>query len=78
MPERRLGWRHVRTVQGIEVATQQPIPVATGVLATTGGLQVVLKVQPGQDGTIILPPRDAAELIANLKEALGVKVRDSL
>jgi hypothetical protein len=67
----------VRTVQGIEVVTQQPIDVMTGVLATSGGLQIAMRVQPGLDGTIILPPNDAAELVINLKDALTMKLEEN-
>jgi hypothetical protein len=65
----------LRTVHGIEVGTQKQIPVVTGVLATTAGLQIAMRVQPEADGTIILPPHDATELLLHLEEAISAKLK---
>lgn len=64
----RHGWRTSLIVPAVDLAGRHA-PVVTGVIATQGGQQIALRI--GEDTTVILTGQAAAQLIVNLREALG-------
>jgi hypothetical protein len=66
------GWVTSLMVEAVELSGQR-VNVVTGVIATTGGLQIAMRV--GDGTTIVLSPGAAAQLVVNLRKSVGTKMQ---